>query len=355
MDKGIIVSSFWGNDFQKSLEQWNGEYIVTSPDIDGILSACLLGEKYGARLAGIYTTRYLILFDNVSATDIKNALWLDHDISHEGIQCMGQHLVDHSKLDNLSKREKNSFNPNNYFKQTWKDSFHGSNMKKGKRDKYPYATVHFLMHGLGIKDPDLYTNHFHLLAHADGSWATCVDYEENTNVWWRLMFPCLGLIQNLNSGYTDDPRNLIGHTRVVNDLINLGIAKRSSRSSPSTLIPADWRGLQGKQSISYRKNLDPQAWLTKFNGVLRYVISETGWNINIPQLVTSMYRGLVLEVSNRGDIKDGDFDQFMFDEDIFSHAITGAGTMRFTKRISITDTIKSYEEIYSYNSIFFKK
>ena len=43
-----------------------------------------------------------------------------------------------------------------------------------------------------------------------------------------------------------------------------------------------------------------------------------------------MHRGLVLEVSNRGEIKDGGFDQFMYDEDIFSHAITGAGTMRFT-------------------------
>jgi hypothetical protein len=85
------------------------------------------------------------------------------------------------------------------------------------------------------------------------------------------------------------------------------------------------------------------------------VVLKTNWNIKSPKLVSSMHRGLILEVSNRGDINEGDFDQFMFDEDIFSHAITGAGTMRFTKRISITDTIKSYEEIYSYNSIFFRK
>ena len=76
------------------------------------------------------------------------------------------------------------------------------------------------------------------------------------------------------------------------------------------------------------------------------MILNTKWNIKIPRLVTSMHRGLVLEVSNRGNINDGDFDQFMFDEDIFSHAITGAGTMRFTKRISISDKIDSYEEIY---------
>ena len=53
--------------------------------------------------------------------------------------------------------------------------------------------------------------------------------------------------------------------------------------------------------------------------------------LNLPKKVTSMDRGLVLELSNRGELKDGNFDQFMYDENIFSHAITGAGTMRFTK------------------------
>ena len=170
----------WIGDFNNCLAAWDGKYIITSPDIDGILSACLLGSKFDAKLAGVYTTRYLILFDNATADDAKNALWLDHDVSEEGVQCMGQHLVNHSELDKLPKRGDNSFNPNNYFQQTWKKSFHGSNMRKGKRDKYPYATIHFLMAGLGISDPEKYTTHFHLLAHADGSWATCVDYKVNT-------------------------------------------------------------------------------------------------------------------------------------------------------------------------------
>ena len=55
-----------------------------------------------------------------------------------------------------------------------------------------------------------------------------------------------------------------------------------------------------------------------------------------------MHRGLVLELSNRGEITDGEFDQFMYDEGIFSHAITGAGTMRFTKKLAIKETIESY-------------
>jgi len=336
----------WITQFNLALDAWDKKYIITSPDIDGILSACLLGDKYGAKLAGIYTTRHLILFDDATAADVKNALWLDHDISEDGIQCMGQHLVDHSELDILPKRGKNSFNPNNHFRQTWKKSFLGSNMKVGKRDKYPYATIHFLMAGIGITDPEKYTKHFHLLAHADGSWATCVDYKENTRVWKELMFDSSRrLVQILNDNYVHEQRNLDGHSEMVEELIQLGVAKRGSRSGTSSLIPQYWQNLQGKQSISYRKNSDPQEWLVKFNGVMQYVSSTTNWKLQLPQFVSSMYRGLVLELSNRGEIKDGEFDQFMYDEGIFSHAITGAQTLRFTKRLSITDEINSHEEI----------
>lgn len=343
----VMAANDWIADFNKCLDAWDGKHIITSPDIDGILSACLLAEKYGAKLAGIYTTRYLILFDGFGPKEAKNALWLDHDISEEGIQCMGQHLVDHSELDTLSKRGNNSFNPNNYYGQTWKKSFHGSGMKVGKRDKYPYATIHFLMAGMGVKSPPKYTKHFHLLAHADGSWATCIDYKVNTLTWKDTMFgDTQNLVNVLTDDYTSDDRNFQGHSELVSELIDLGVAKRGSRSGSSSLIPSDWQNFQGKQSISYRKNSPPQEWLAKFNGIVNYVSENTNWRIILPKKVTSMDRGLVLELSNRGELKDGDFDQFMYDENIFSHAITGAGTMRFTKGLQITESeIISFEKI----------
>ena len=343
----------WIADFNKCLDAWDGKYIITSPDVDGILSACLLADKYGAKLAGIYTTRYLILFDGYGAMEAKNALWLDHDISEEGVQCMGQHLVDHSELDTLSKREENSFNPNNYYGQTWKKSFRAAKLKEGQRDKYPYATIHFLMAGMGIPSPQKYTKHFHLLAHADGSWATCVDYKVNTMAWKKTMFgTSQKLVNVLTEDYVFDDRNFQGHSELVAELIDLGVAKRGSRSGPSSRIPSDWQDFQGKQSISYRKNSPPQEWLTKFNGVLNYVRTNTGWNIEMPGAVTEMHRGLVLELSNRGEIMDGEFDQFMYEEGIFSHAITGAGTMRFTKKLRIGETIESYSRIPIEKTLF---
>ena len=112
------------------------------------------------------------------------------------------------------------------------------------------------------------------------------------------------------------------------------------------MIPSDWQDFQGKQSKSYRKNSPPQKWLAKFNGIVKYVSERTNWRISLPKKVTSMDRGLVLELSNRGELKDGNFDQFMYDESVFSHAITGAGTMRFTKGLRITD-----DEIISFDNI----
>ena len=152
------------------------------------------------------------------------------------------------------------------------------------------------------------------------------------------------LVNVLNTDYTADEQNLAGHQRIVDQLISLGVSKRTSKTASSSLIPPIG-GTSRKQSISYRKNSDPQEWLGQFNDVLSYISRATQWHIGLPKRVTEMHRGMVLELSNRGEVKDGDFDQFMFDEDIFSHAITGAGTMRFTKRLSIGQEIISGEQI----------
>ena len=84
-----MIDTQWISTFNEAIQAWDGKFIITSPDVDGMLSACLLANEFGARLVGVYTTRYLILFDDINVNQVKNALWLDHDISEEGIQCMG--------------------------------------------------------------------------------------------------------------------------------------------------------------------------------------------------------------------------------------------------------------------------
>ena len=75
------------------------------------------------------------------------------------------------------------------------------------------------------------------------------------------------------------------------------------------------------------------------------VSCETKWRISLPKAISEIHKGLVLQLANSNEIPNGKFDQFMFDEGIFSHAITGNQMMRFTKRLSIKDNIKSYRQI----------
>ena len=83
----------WIPEFNTALNAWNKRFIITSPDVDGLLSAALMCDQFGAKLIGVYTTSHLILFDNFTTEAAKEALWVDHDISHPGIICMGQHLI----------------------------------------------------------------------------------------------------------------------------------------------------------------------------------------------------------------------------------------------------------------------
>ena len=87
----------WIEDFNKCLDAWDGKYIITSPDIDGFLSAAAIchhrrNEFNPPEIIGIYTARHIVLFDDYSLDDAKKAIWLDHDITHNEVLCLGQHL-----------------------------------------------------------------------------------------------------------------------------------------------------------------------------------------------------------------------------------------------------------------------
>jgi hypothetical protein len=47
---------------------------------------------YPVKIIGIYTTTHLLLLDDHTKEEAKDALWLDHDISQIGVRCVGQHL-----------------------------------------------------------------------------------------------------------------------------------------------------------------------------------------------------------------------------------------------------------------------
>tara|TARA_B100000700_G_C14916325_1_gene794857 strand:+ start:103 stop:1065 length:963 start_codon:yes stop_codon:yes gene_type:complete len=317
------------------VDDWDGRHVITSPDVDGLLSFLAIKHAFpSTRLAGVYTTSHLLGFDGLTREEAREAIWLDHDISQPGIRCMGQHLVNLNPDDKLPRRHPISFNPNVFYKQAFTNSFHG---KTGRtRDKYPFATCHFLFSALGVPEPERGTMAFHLLAHADGTWGTCQDYKVNTRIWYEEMFDETDLIlTDLVLGeYCDNPANLLLHSTLVNQLIEKGISSRRARENTSSAIPLEWQSLQGHQGIGFTKRSDHSKWLSKFNTILSFVSLQMNQEIDLPESITMHISGRV-ETPYPNSIPKGDFDQFMLEEEIFSHAIKSFRMIRYTTDFEI--------------------
>ena len=304
----------WKDAVRSVVDDWDGRHIVTSPDIDGILSALAVGLHSGAKIIGVYTTRYYLGFDEPNQTiarkNARNALWLDHDISQPGIRCIGQHLVNHSQHDQLPRRHPVSFNPNIFFGQAYPDSFKGPAGKS--RDKYPFATVHLLMSALGIDEPQSTSTAYHMLAHADGACRVCKKYPSNAQIWYDLMFDSSDtvLTELVGSGYCVPKEVSVKHDKVFNYL------KTNCIQQPTT-----------------QKNLN--TYLENFNKCLQWLSALFQWAINpLPSCVTTTICGKV-ETPDPNSIQSGKFDQFMLDEEIFSHAIIFHDKLRYTKDLTI--------------------
>ena len=199
-------TSDWREDLRSVLKEWRssgGHGVVLSPDVDGLTSCALLAAEGEVNVVGIYTTTKLVVLDGTTNEDVKNALWLDHDVSLKGVRCIGQHLINLHSTDTLPLREPQSFNPNAWVRQSWKDSFKGRAGRK--RDKYPFGTCHMIADAVGFDTGTQVTEQAALMAHADGTWRTVVDYQANADIWYDLMFQGNKFLKFLRDTWHSDP------------------------------------------------------------------------------------------------------------------------------------------------------
>jgi len=338
-----VTESDWVSSVLSSINSWDKKHVVVSPDIDGILCASLICHTFDSKIVGAYDGRFLIVFDGFTSLDVKNALWLDHDISQPGIISIGQHLINHSDSDELPLRDSRSFNPNQFYNQTWKNSFKKGNLPEGGFDKYPFGTIHLLVEALNVSTPKRLTEHYHLLAHADGTWAVCNEHVENAKRWKKEMFP-LGnsLIDYLISDYTKHEANWYAHKSLIQELSEW--VDRSTAASVEAMDIPEWNRFRGNQSVKFNlthwKKLDsgrPSNWMKKLCGLIDYISEKTNWSVNAPKVISEIHLGQILELGGSSQVLNGEFDNFMIREQIFSHAIVSGGCMRFTKNLLIND------------------
>ena len=330
-----MIERNWINEFEQALGAWNKRHIITSPDVDGLLSAAFLANHFNARLIGVYTTSHLILFDDFTTSAAKEAIWVDHDISYPGIICMGQHLVRLQVDDKLPTRHTPNFNPNLIWPVAWENCFNGRQVSKV--DKYPFATIHYLMRGLGVSDPPKHTKAYSLLAHADGTWVTSYDYPFNCNQWREWMFEDWpGLINDLVDQTYCDNQSLKIHLDILSDLLSHGISRGRSRAKVSQDIPRDWAEIEGHQGVRFSKRTKWAPWIEKFNGVLNYISEVMGWDIENPEKISQVISGVAQPEYPDRILRTQTLDEWLIENQVFSHAITFRNTIRYTTDLDLT-------------------
>jgi hypothetical protein len=325
----------WQDTLKKVMDEWDKRYVVISPDVDGMLSALLLSHKYGTKIIGVYTTRHIVLFDNHDEEDAKKALWVDHDINHPEILCVGQHLIQGTCTDQIPTRRRPTFNPNLEWSVGADTCFNGRN--NPKPDKYPYATIHFLLKGLEVPEPQPNTTAFCLLAHADGTMVVSYDYLPNCTIWKNRMFPNSPFIQSLVNQSYATPQHLVLHQDIVDTLLRLGVNPRRAAAQDSPNLPAAWRFVQGNQGVTFarRRNNPIGAFnrtLSRFNNVLQYLSDAMSWETDLPTECTSFISGDFEKIYPN---QVTDLDTFLVQQNVFSHAYVFQSALNYTTNITL--------------------
>ena len=161
----------------------------------------------------VYTQhRHGLLVDRFTLEDALNAVWIDHDINHKSIQCIGQHLVLHSGVDMLATRHPLCFNPNVHYEQTYQSSFGG--VSSSSQDKYPFATCHMFLSFLGLDTKSLSLREQALLSPMllvpD---ANIHSYARNCAIWQQNMFPESPFFSAIMPDYSAVPMTLSKSTK----------------------------------------------------------------------------------------------------------------------------------------------
>lgn len=316
----------WKHSLDECLKHWDETYLVSSPDIDGLLSASILSEASGAQLIGLYTTQHLLLLDQFTLEDALRALWIDQDINHKSIQCIGQHLVTHSGVDRLSTRHPFCFNPNVHYGQTYQESFGG--ISSTSQDKYPFGTCHMLLSFFGLDTNSLNDREKALLAHADGTFANIHKYAKNCSIWESLMFSNSPLFSEIMPDYSSALDIVRTHKNLVEELIQAGINRRTSETSKRDL-PSSIAELTGCQSIPYQKNQNPALFCEKFNAIAAVMANDTQFKMPSITEVNHSTSG-IYDRMYPNHIRKGEFDYFLREKKIFSHAFTSQRELRYT-------------------------
>ncbi|GAB4497641.1 MAG: hypothetical protein OHK0019_31620 [Saprospiraceae bacterium] len=173
------------------------EGMVIGDDLDSLLSAMYLHQKFGWPVSGIYC-QYTRLWHEDSPVVFREKLFagklfaVDLDIYHAAVPSLGHHIISLKHDDNLPGHS-HSLNPN---------ALRGFSIQEHFRRKYPLATIHFLL--WLFEEKNLSPEAEMLVWLADSTFVNAQHYQENVEEWVTQFFNFPTFIQILPALQTPD-------------------------------------------------------------------------------------------------------------------------------------------------------
>jgi len=121
------------------------------------------------------------------------------------------------------------------------------------------------------------------------------------------------------------------HWNEVEMLLSIGVKNGESRAKIAALLPPSDKRITGRQSISFQGK-NRQGQIDKTRNLLTYICSVLGTQPTMGKTPTSIISGTV-DTPYPNGIKD--FDAFMLENKVFSHAFTDLRMLRYTTGIEL--------------------
>ena len=294
--------------------------IVIGNDLDALLSAFVLKNKFNWNVVGIYDLENLWFDKNLTIGEFKTLiknhqlLWIDLDIYNKDIPSIGHHILEYNENDKLLGH-KNSLNPNLIRGIGYKNFY----------KKYPLGTVHFL---IWLLDISIEFNRFTklLLWMIDSAFINGQRYTENVHYWLKncvnIDFMLDSFSQVQGKAFEFEIKNMI-YTKMYNIGIKQGFVQKRSKYLQLGGYQCQWK--------------NPEKELSIINELLKLIAKES--KLEIPHFPRKY--NLIKLSRKTGDInriicKYKCLDNFLTKEKIFSYAITNRNVINYTKSNKIS-------------------
>ncbi len=273
--------------------------MVVGTDLDALMCAAFMHHHFGWQPIGVYNLQAIYAADGAADDDLKQAIWLDLDIARAEIKSIGHHILTQQNAEVIPAHAQ-SLNPN---------LLRGISAAQFKR-KYPLATLHLLMWLSDQSVPGRPTDQF-LFWLPDSCWITAQSqWLPNVREWLRNWIPQPFLLQTVEACRTR------AYEERMNEFLT-EFARRVPLKLGRGQTTSKWLKLTGYQC---RFENPAEQW-ADVQATLDYIAQLIGWN-SVP--FPKHYRVI------RGVRNHQYSPEFWKRNDLFSYAITHAGTINFT-------------------------